>query len=167
MPPTVPLPTTPALPAVLEFLRVLWSLNHALEITSSEMLRSAGITAQQRMVLRIVGHIGPTSAGRLSDVLRVHPGTLSAALGRLERRGLVRRERGATDARRIVVSLTGAGETLLATTEGTVERATTSALEHAGTVVTEHTLQLLTRLTAELEGAHVARASATRAPDES
>lgn len=148
-----PIHDEPALPPVLEFLRVLWSLNHALETTSSDMQRRFGVTAQQRMVLRIVGVLGPSPAGRLSRVLHVHPGTLSATLARLERRGLVQRTRGATDARRVVVSLTEAGAALLSHSEGTVERAATAALDASGEEVRAHALQLLARLTTELEGA--------------
>lgn len=169
----MPIPTVPpsryvpALPPVLEFLRVLWSLNHALETTSSDMQRRFGVTAQQRMVLRIVGVLGPSLAGRLSRVLHVHPGTLSAMLARLERRGLVQRTRDATDARRVVVSLTEAGTALLSHSEGTVERAATAALDASSAEVRAHALQLLTRLTTELEGASGALlgevASATQA----
>lgn len=151
-----PRPDVPSLPPVLEFLRVLWSLNHALETTSSDMQRRFGVTAQQRMVLRIAGVLGPTPAGRLSRVLHVHPGTLSATLARLERRGLVQRTRGATDARRVVVSLTEAGAALLSHSEGTVERAATAALEAATDEVRAHALQLLGRLTTELEGTRTA-----------
>lgn len=151
VPATPSLPDVPALPPVLEFLRVLWSLNHALESTSSDMLRTYGVTAQQRMVLRIVGSLGPAPAGQLSRVLHVHPGTLSATLARLERRGLVYRARGLADARRVMVSLTEAGATLLAQSEGTVERAAAAALDASSEVVTAHALQLLARLTAELE----------------
>ncbi len=150
-PPIRPLPELPPLPQVLAFLRSLWNLNHALEVTSSDMLRTIGVTAQQRMVLRIVGHVGQLTAGQLSALLHVHPGTLSATLARLERRGLVARAREADDARRVVVSLTPAGEALLATSEGLVESAAAAALERAGSESTEHTLQTLTLLTATLE----------------
>jgi len=140
----------PPLPPVLAFLRSLWNLNHALEVTSSDMLRTIGVTAQQRMVLRIVGHVGRLTAGQLSAVLHVYPGTLSATLARLERRGLVMRAREADDARRVVVSLTPAGAALLATSEGLVESAAAAALERAGPESTDHTLQTLTLLTAIL-----------------
>lgn len=152
----------PTLPPVLEFLRVLWSLNHALETTSSDMLRAYGVTAQQRMVLRIVGSLGPAPAGQLSRVLHVHPGTLSATLARLERRGLVQRSRGLADARRVVVSLTESGAALLAQSEGTVERAASAALDASGEDVTAHAIQLLARLTAELDEARGVRPPLSR-----
>lgn len=157
----------PPLPPVLAFLRSLWNLNHALEVTSSDMLRTIGVTAQQRMVLRIVGHVGRLTAGQLSGLLHVHPGTLSATLARLERRGLVTRAREANDARRVVVSLTPAGAALLATSEGLVESAAAAALERAGAECTAHTLQTLTLLTATLERASLRQAAPAASSEES
>lgn len=141
----------PPLPPVLEFLRALWSLNHALEVTSSEMLRTTGVTAQQRMVLRIVGFLGTVSAGTLSTLLHVHPGTLSAALRRLEGRGLLARQRATDDARRILVALTPLGETLLATTEGRVERAAAAVLAGSDEASIVSTLRLMERLSDALD----------------
>ncbi|MEP7380467.1 MAG: MarR family transcriptional regulator [Gemmatimonadota bacterium] len=149
-----PRPATPELPPVLEFLRALWSLNHALEVTSSEMHRRSGVTAQQRMVLRIVGHLGSVSAGMLSTLLHVHPGTLSAALRRLEGRGLLARQRAHDDARRVLVALTPLGERLLETTEGPVERAATLVLSESEPELISSALLLLEQISRALESRH-------------
>lgn len=147
-------PVTPELPPVLEFLRALWSLNHALEVTSSDMHRRSGVTAQQRMVLRIVGHLGSVSAGMLSTLLHVHPGTLSAALRRLEGRGLLARQRADDDARRVLIALTPLGERLLATTEGTVERAATQVLSESEPEFISSALLLMEQISRALESRH-------------
>lgn len=110
-------------PPTLEFLRRLWQLNHALEQCSSRMQVDLGITAQQRMVLRCLGWLGPVYAGRLADVLHLDPGTLSATLRRLEERGLVQRERDDADSRRVCIALTEAGHALDVPTPRTVESA--------------------------------------------
>lgn len=149
-----PRPATPELPPVLEFLRALWSLNHALEVTSSDMHRRSGVTAQQRMVLRIVGHLGSVSAGMLSTLLHVHPGTLSAALRRLEGRGLLARQRADDDARRVLIALTPLGERLLATTEGTVERAATQVLSESEPEFISSALLLMEQISRALETRH-------------
>lgn len=149
-----PRPATPELPPVLEFLRALWSLNHALEVTSSDMHRRAGVTAQQRMVLRIVGHLGSVSAGMLSSLLHVHPGTLSAALRRLEGRGLLARQRAGDDARRVLVALTPLGERLLATTEGTVEGAATQVLSESEPEFISSALLLMEQIARALQLRH-------------
>jgi MarR family transcriptional regulator, organic hydroperoxide resistance regulator len=148
-----PLPprAVPALPPVLEFLQALWRLNHALEVTSSEMQRTTGVTAQQRMVLRIVGHLGTVPAGTLSTLLHVHPGTLSAALRRLEGRGLLVRQRASHDARRILVALTPRGMALLATSEGSVEQGAATVLAGSDAASVAGTLQLMERLAETLE----------------
>ncbi len=150
----LPRPATPELPPVLEFLRALWSLNHALEVTSSDMHRRSGVTAQQRMVLRIVGHLGSVSAGMLSTLLHVHPGTLSAALRRLEGRGLLARQRADDDARRVLIALTPLGERLLATSEGTVERAATQVLSESEPEYISSALLLMEQISRALESRH-------------
>ncbi|HEX4936193.1 MAG TPA: MarR family winged helix-turn-helix transcriptional regulator [Gemmatimonadaceae bacterium] len=155
------------LPPVLEFLRALWRLNHELEVTSAHMARTIGVTAQQRMVLRIVGVTGPIAAGPLSRLLHVHPGTLSTTLGRLERRGLLRRSRGANDARVVVVSSTARGEQLLRTSRGTVERGVEQVLGRVPKARLRATLAMLTELSESLEetraeGRDTDRAKGTR-----
>lgn len=142
---------TVTLPPVLEFLRAFWRLNHELEVTSARMARTIGVTAQQRMVLRIVGHAAPIAAGRLSRLLHVHPGTLSTTLGRLERRGLLRRARGDHDARVVLVSLTPRGEALLTNTKGSVERGIQQVMGRASRPQLRAILAMLTDLSDTLE----------------
>ena len=151
MAPTDQTADVPTLPAVLEFLRALWQLNHELEVTSSQMARTIGVTAQQRMVLRISSFTGPIAAGQLSRLLHVHPGTLSTTLGRLERRGLLRRSRGASDARVVMVSLTAKGEHLVATSRGSVERGVQQVLSRVPKARLRATLAMLNELSASLE----------------
>lgn len=141
----------PALPPVLEFLRALWRLNHELEVTSSQMARTIGVTAQQRMVLRITGFTGPIAAGQLSRLLHVHPGTLSTTLGRLERRGLLRRSRSTSDARVVMVSLTAKGEHLVENSRGSVERGVQQVLSRVPKARLRATLAMLNELSESLE----------------
>jgi DNA-binding MarR family transcriptional regulator len=118
----------PALGAVLETLQRIWALNHEVERLSARMRRSLGITAQQRMVLRIVGRFPGIRPVRLSSVLCLDAATLSTALSRLERAGLVTRERDERDGRRVYVALTARGRELDVPTTGTVEAAVEAAL---------------------------------------
>ena len=115
--------------ATLDFLAVLWELNHALEATSSRMQTKLGVTAQQRMVIRIVGKFPGIAAGSLAAMLRIHPGTLSTALARLEKRGLLARDRDERDKRRIVLGLTAKGRAFDVPAPHTVESATARVLE--------------------------------------
>lgn len=136
----------PALTPVLQFLRALWHLNHRLEVASSEMLRTRGLTGQQRMLLRVVQQLQPVSAGMLAATLHVHAGTLSTSLRRLERRGLLSRQRDSVDGRRVTVTLTDAGMTLVSITQGTVEACVEEVLRTTDARLTEATLDMLARI---------------------
>ena len=112
----------------LAFLRELWALDHALGSTSKRMHDRMGITAQQRMFLRFVGKYPQITAGDLAAILHVEKSTLSLALKRLEKRGLVARRRDSADARKAPIVLTAAGRAFDRPGPGTVERAVQGAL---------------------------------------
>jgi len=105
----------------LDFLQRIWQLNHELESLSSRMQKRFGITAQQRLMLRCIGKYPGMTAGQLAGLLRVDPGTVSAALNRLELRGLLERRRQPRDQRRSSLGLTAAGRALDKPVQGTVE----------------------------------------------
>ncbi len=136
----------PRLGPALELMRALWALNHELERLSMRMSRSLGITAQQRMVLRIVGRFPGITAGRLSTLLCVDGATVSTTLARLERRGLVQRERDPRDKRRVAVALTAEGRALDVPTTGTVEAAIAAVLDQTAGTRLEATHQVLAAL---------------------
>ncbi len=152
MPNQSPADQVPALTPVLDFLRALWHLNHRLEVASSEMLRTHGVTAQQRMLLRVVQQLQPVSAGVLAAALHVHAGTLSASLRRLEQRGLLRRQRDAADGRRVTVTLSPTGLELIGVTKGTVEACVAEVLECVSADATATTLEMLGRISESLPG---------------
>ncbi len=114
----------------LDFMRVLWALDHAVQRTSKRMERHLGATGPQRLVLRIVGRFPGISAGRLARLLHVHPSTLTGVLSRLDRRGLLRRRPDPRDGRRWQVALTPRGREMDVEAEGTVEAAVQHALDH-------------------------------------
>jgi DNA-binding MarR family transcriptional regulator len=112
----------------LNFLRELWALNHSLETASKRMETLLGITARQRVIIRILGRYPGITAGQLAEVLRVDPGTLSAAISRLETRCLVERRRDTRDQRRVTIMLTAKGRQLDVPSPHTVEDAVRKAL---------------------------------------
>src|SRR5262249_41447673 len=101
---TVP---APALPARLR-----------LAITRlARRLRQQGETAAsptQLAALATVERDGPLTLGELAAVERVQPPTITAAVGRLEQRGLVQRRIDPDDRRVARVEITPAGRRLLA-----------------------------------------------------
>jgi DNA-binding MarR family transcriptional regulator len=119
-----PLPLPPA----LALLQTVWRLNHAIERASSRMEARLGVTAQQRFVLRCVGRFPGITAGQLASLLLVDRGTVSAALNRLERKGLLTRQADPRDRRRVALGLTPRGHALDRPQDGTVEDAAARAL---------------------------------------
>lgn len=115
----------------LDFLQRLWQLNHALEKLSNRMEKRLGVTAQQRLVLRCVGKYPGMTAGQLASLLHVDPGTVSAALRRLESKGLLDRRRDPRDRRRASLGLTSKGRALDRSAAGTVENAVERLLNGA------------------------------------
>ena len=84
---------TLALGRVLDFMRLIWALVHALQSASKRMATKVGMTGPQRLVIRIVGQRPGLSAGELAEILHVHPSTLTGVLQRLGQRGLIRPNR--------------------------------------------------------------------------
>jgi DNA-binding MarR family transcriptional regulator len=108
---------------VLQFMRVLWAVVHALQSTSKRMEQRAGVTGPQRLVLRVVGLFPGVSAGDLARLLHVHPSTLTGVLRRLGAQRLLTRQASQADRRRAVLRLTAAGRRINARRSGTVEAA--------------------------------------------
>ncbi|HEV3057554.1 MAG TPA: MarR family transcriptional regulator [Vicinamibacterales bacterium] len=127
----VPNPTYPLEP-VLDFMRLLWSIEHGLQRASKRMESELGITGPQRLVLRVVGRFPGLSAGELADIVRLHPSTITGILQRLVARGLLERERDPGDSRRARLRLKPAARIYTTSSAGTVERAVTQALKQAG-----------------------------------
>jgi DNA-binding MarR family transcriptional regulator len=117
-----------ALGPVLEFMRSLWGVNHALETRSQKMKAQIGVSGPERMVVRLIGRYPGIAAGELARILHVHPSTMSWALKRLERRRLVARQQDVVDGRRALFTLTASGAAIDAIKHGTVEAAVRSAL---------------------------------------
>lgn len=148
-------PSRPAVPlgAALEFLQYLWRLNHALERLSTRMERTHRVTAQQRLVIRCIGKRSGMTASHLAALLHLDPGTVSAALRRLEQKRLLARRRDADDRRRVSLALTAAGRALDRPSAGTVEHAVQRLLRTTSAAEVEAATALLNKLIALLEQA--------------
>jgi MarR family transcriptional regulator, organic hydroperoxide resistance regulator len=137
--------------AVLEFMRVIWALDHALQTTSKRMEATLGITAPQRLVIRILGRFPGTPAGQLAIILHLHPSTLTGILRRLQRRGLITRRADPRDRRRAVFGLTAKGREFDVDVEGTVEAAVRAAFDALPRTKVRHAAEALGELTDVLE----------------
>lgn len=135
---------------VLEFMRTLWALDHALQSASKRMESRLRVTAPQRLVVRIVGRYPGISAGELSDVLHLHPSTLTGILRRLADHGLVERQADPGDARRALLSLTARGRAVDALRSGTVEAAVRRALGRVRPAAVQHAREVAEAVAVEL-----------------
>src|SRR5664280_1062795 len=111
----------PSLGEVLDFMRLIWALDHGLQSLSKRMQTSIGLTGPQRVTLRVLGRLPGLSAGGLARILLIHPSTLTGVLQRLEARKLVKRTLDAADGRRARLTLTAKGQRLDVPAMGTVE----------------------------------------------
>ena len=136
---------------VLQFMRILWGIDHSLQMASKRMEAKLGITGPQRLVLRLVGQFPGISAGELADLLQVHPSTLTGVLRRLEGRGILKRRSDPTDGRRALLSLSTKGGRLNEIRSGTVEEAVEHALAKVEPGMMEGTQATLLALMKELE----------------
>jgi DNA-binding MarR family transcriptional regulator len=111
----------PPLGPVLDFLRMLWAVDHGLNRISKRMEAEFGVTGPQRLAIRIIGRFPWITAGSLAGVLHVHPSTLTGILHRLEVRGLLERRMDPNDARRTLLGLTLQGKRSNGRKPGTIE----------------------------------------------
>jgi MarR family transcriptional regulator, organic hydroperoxide resistance regulator len=142
----------PQLGEVLEFMRLLWAVDHGLQSTSKRMEASLGITGPQRLVLRLVGRFPGITAGNLAQILHVHPSTLTGVLKRLEKRGLLERKSDPLDGRKALFALTEPGRALDVPSTGTVEASVQRVLARMSRTRILHTQDVLTALAEELGG---------------
>ena len=93
---------------------LLWKASHAVGSYSHESIRGAGFgSLSDFAVLELLMHKGPQPVNVIGAKILLTSGSISTAVQRLEKRGLVRRERSANDARVVLVHLTESGQALI------------------------------------------------------
>ncbi len=138
----------------LDFMRAMWTLDHALNRVSKQMASRLGVTAPQRLVVRMLGERPDATPGALAAILHLHPSTLTGVLQRLERDRLIRRSVEAGDRRRSHLVLTARGVEVNTATSGTVEDAIAQTLTRVSAEEAEVTIRVLTELAATLRAMH-------------
>ncbi len=84
-------------------------------------LREHGLSDQQWRVLRVLGEHGTVETGRVAREAFILGPSLTGVLARMERDGLIRRERDPQDQRRSVVEATARGLKLVEKLSRTIE----------------------------------------------
>lgn len=130
----------------LEFLRLLWKIEHGLQRVSKRMEVTHGITGPQRLILRLVRKRPDLTARELADLLFLHASTVTGILQRLEKKGLVVRERDPLDNRRVKLRVPPGTSSLIDRSEGTIEAAIKAALSTVARTRTQNAQSVLAEI---------------------
>ncbi|MBM4374291.1 MAG: winged helix-turn-helix transcriptional regulator [Deltaproteobacteria bacterium] len=79
---------------------------------TKERARAYGLTGPQLTVISILSQLGDLSLSSLSERIKAQNSTVTGIIDRMEREGLVRRERSDEDRRIVLIRLTDKGQTL-------------------------------------------------------
>jgi homoprotocatechuate degradation regulator HpaR len=101
--------------------RLLLQARESLMARTRPNLREHGLSDQQWRVLRVLGEHGTVETGRVAREAYILGPSLTGMLARMERDGLVRRERDPADQRRTVVEATARGRKMVERLSHTVE----------------------------------------------
>ncbi|MGD8375612.1 MAG: MarR family transcriptional regulator [Acidobacteriota bacterium] len=96
-------------------LQALRRITRAIDLHSRSLIRSHGLTGPQLFVLRDLARREPVTVGKLAEQVNLSQPTVTGILSRLERRGLLSRERSRFDRRQVLVSVTDKGRRVAAT----------------------------------------------------
>jgi DNA-binding MarR family transcriptional regulator len=92
-----------------QVIAALRRITRAIDLHSRLLLQKHGLSSPQLAALQVIQRMQPICAGTLARELRLSYGTVSGILGRLEKRLLIHRMRGAQDRRSVLVELTDTG----------------------------------------------------------
>lgn len=101
--------------------RLLLQAREAVMAHTRPSLRAHGLSDQQWRVLRVLGEHGTVETGRVAREAYILGPSLTGVLARMERDGLIERERDPADQRRTVVRATARGKRLVVKLSSTVE----------------------------------------------
>ena len=103
------------------FPRLLLQARESVMAHTRPRLREHALSDQQWRVLRVLGEHGVVETGKVAREAFILGPSLTGVLSRMERDGLIRRERDAADQRRTVVAATDKGMQLVARLSQSIE----------------------------------------------
>lgn len=86
----------------------------AIDLHSKRLERESGLTGPQLLIMRLIATAGDMTAGVIAREVSLSQATVTSIIDRLERKGLLARERNTDDKRKVMVSLTTQGKTAAA-----------------------------------------------------
>ncbi len=96
-----------------EVLITLRRLIRATDLHSKQLVKTAGLTAPQLLLMQAIREKGQVTIGALAKEISLSQATVTTILDRLEKRGLVYRERSSEDKRKVHAYLTDKGMEIL------------------------------------------------------
>ncbi|MRG91517.1 MarR family winged helix-turn-helix transcriptional regulator [Polyangium spumosum] len=140
---SLPPDTKPEVDAIVETIIYLYTESRRL---TKGMAAQFGLTGPQLTVIKLLEELGDLSLSSLSERIRAQNSTVTGIIDRMEREGLVKRERSTTDRRVVYIRLSEKGEKLAREIQVEPMEIFRSAL----TVLSEddlgHLLRILTKL---------------------
>jgi DNA-binding MarR family transcriptional regulator len=137
---------------VLDFMRLLWRIEHELQAASKRMQQHLGITGPQRLVLRLVDEYPGIAPGEVAKLLHLHPSTVTGVIQRLIAKRLLRRDRDERDTRRFHLQTCRPAKRYTRASAGLVERAIAGVLRGASDAQVRSARALLGSLAEALDG---------------
>lgn len=136
----------------LAFMRLLWALDHGLRSISKRMQKHLGVTAPQRLAIRLIGrHGAAVRPSELAELLHLDRGTLSGILERLVAQDLLHRTPHPDDRRSHLLGLTAAGRKFDRRMHGSVEDCIQRALDDLPAAKIKAAREVLERIVREVE----------------
>lgn len=100
---------------------LLRQIIRATDLHDKHLSRLTGLTMPQLMTMQTLRISGPLTIGMLAREMNLAQATVTSIIDRLERKGLVRRERSHTDKRKVLACPTEAGLELLKSAPATLQ----------------------------------------------
>jgi len=101
--------------AIEDVLISLRRVIRATDLHSRQLVKTAGLTAPQLLLLRTIRNLGEVTIGKLAHEMSLSQATVTTILDRLEKRGLAYRTRSQHDKRKVHAHLTEQGRGILDT----------------------------------------------------
>jgi DNA-binding MarR family transcriptional regulator len=119
-------------PLYISITKRLRQIAHNLDKHSKFLQERFRVTVPQVITLREIYEHGPLSFTQLTEIVSLNNSTVTGIVDRLERSGLVRRERTSTDRRRIDIAVTKEGIDFLQTVPPPIQQSLIEGLERMG-----------------------------------
>lgn len=84
-----------------------------IDLNSKRLVKRVGLTGPQLVILQEIARCGEVTAGEIARAVSLSQATVTGILERMEKRGLVARQRSDRDKRRIMVTVTESGRKIL------------------------------------------------------